>query len=97
MHLLLLLGAALAMAAVPVACLAVLLLTGATAAGPALLAMGAVVLAALALAALWARDMVLLAETLRHAAQETGPALAPAAVPRLPPIERIARSIERLA
>jgi two-component system, OmpR family, phosphate regulon sensor histidine kinase PhoR len=92
------LAAAAAMAAVPVAALLLLLLTGAAAAGPALLGIAAVLLSSAVLAAIWARDIELLAETLRHAAQEHRLALSrAAAAPRLPPVGDIARSIERLA
>jgi two-component system phosphate regulon sensor histidine kinase PhoR len=94
----LLLGAGFAVAAVPLICLAALALSGAAAAGPALLAMAVVLLAALLLAAVWARDMDKLAETLRLAAREDAQALSrAAAAPRLPPIEQVARGIERLA
>ena len=57
-----------------------------------------VVLAALALAAIWARDLGMLAQTLRHAAREDTLALArAAAAPHLPSVERVARGIERLS
>jgi len=94
----LVLGGAATIAAVPVLALAALLLTGAAAPRPALLAIAAVALSALVLAAVWARDLGLLAETLRHAARENTLALArAAAAPRLPAVERIARGIERLS
>jgi two-component system phosphate regulon sensor histidine kinase PhoR len=86
------------MAAVPVAALLLLLLTGVAEPVPALIAIAAVLLSTLVLATIWARDIELLAETLRHAALEHSLALShTAAAPRLPPVERVARSIERLA
>jgi two-component system phosphate regulon sensor histidine kinase PhoR len=92
------LGTATAIAAVPAVALLALLATGSVAPGPMLAALAATVLAALALAAMFARDMHLLAETLRHAALETGTEPSRAAVtPRLAPIERVALAIERLA
>ena len=89
---------AMAIGAVPLAALAVLLLTGAAEPGPALIACGVVALAAALLAAVWARDVGLLAETLRQAARENSAALASAAMaPWLPPMERVALGIERLS
>ncbi|MBU6497954.1 MAG: two-component sensor histidine kinase [Rhodospirillales bacterium] len=86
------------MAFVPLAGLAALVLTGAAAGLPALLAMAAVLLAALALAVLWARDVELLAETLRQASHENLPGVArAAAAPALPAMARLARTMERLA
>jgi two-component system phosphate regulon sensor histidine kinase PhoR len=94
----LVLGGAAAIAVVPVLALALLLLTGAAEPRAALLAIAVVALSALALATVWARDLGLLAETLRHAARENTLALArAAAAPRLPAVERIARGIERLS
>ncbi len=93
-----LLGAAGAIAAVPTAALLLLLGTGAAAPGPALVALAATLAASLGLGAVFARDLFLLAETLRHAAQENATALShAAAAPRLPPMERIGLGIERLA
>ena len=93
-----LLGAASAIAAVPVTALLALLATGTAQTGPALLALAATLLASLALGAVFARDLSLLAETLRHAAQENAMALShAAAAPRLAPVERIGLAIERLA
>ncbi len=94
----LLLATAAAIGATPAVALLLLAVTGAARAGPALLALAAVLLAALLLAALWARDMERLAETVRHAMLENSLSLAHAAgAARLPPVERIARAIERLA
>ncbi len=94
----LLLGTAGAIAATPAAALLLLAATGAARTGPALIALAAVLLACLLLALIWVRDMERLAETLRHAMLENSLALAhSAAAARLPPVERIARAIERLA
>ncbi len=93
-----LLGAAGAIAATPAAALLLLLATGAAETGPVLLALAATLLAASGLGALFARDLSLLAETLRHAAQENAMALShAAAAPRIAPVERIGLGIERLA
>ena len=93
-----LLGAAGAIAAVPTVSLLLLLGTGTAAPGPVLAALAATLLASLGLGAVFARDLFLLAETLRHAAQENAMALShAAAAPRLPPVERIGLGIERLA
>ena len=86
------------LAAVPLATLLALLLGGAVAVGPGLGGMAVVALGALALAALWLADLGNLVETLRQAMLENSSALAhAAAAPRLPPVERVARGIERLA
>jgi two-component system phosphate regulon sensor histidine kinase PhoR len=91
-------GGAVAIGAVPVAALAFLLLIGAARPGPILVAGGAVALAAVLLAVIWARDLGLLAETLRRAARASSTSLASAAAaPLLPPVERVARGIERLS
>jgi two-component system phosphate regulon sensor histidine kinase PhoR len=93
-----LLGAGAAIAAVPVAALVLLVATGSVAVAPALPALAAILVAAFGLGAVFARDVFLLAETLRHAAQENASALARAATaPRIAPMERIAQGIERLA
>jgi two-component system phosphate regulon sensor histidine kinase PhoR len=93
-----LLGAAAAIAAVPAASLLLLIGSGAAAPGPALLALAACVLAAFGLGAAFARDLQLIAETLRHAAQQNAMALShAAAAPRIAPMERVALGIERLA
>jgi two-component system phosphate regulon sensor histidine kinase PhoR len=81
-------------AAAPVAVL--LVMAGSGLADPAAAAggIGVVVLVALGIALLWARDLDVLAETARNAGAEP-----PAAAdqPVLPGIERIARAIERVA
>ncbi len=93
-----LLGAAGAIAAVPSAALVALLATGAAESGPVLFALAATLAASFGLGAVFARDVFLLAETLRHAAQENAMALShAAAAPRIAPVERIALGIERLA
>ncbi len=84
---------ALALAAVPLGVLLALLGFGALAPGPGLAAMAAVTLGALGLAWLWLADLRRLTETLRLAVPGRG-ALA---APRLPPLQRIALTIERLA
>ena len=87
-----------AIGGIPVLALLLLVVTGAADAGPALLAIGAVLAASVTLAWLWVRDMGRLAETLRHAALEDSLSLSDvAASPLLPPIERVSRAIERLA
>lgn len=88
-------GVAVALAAMPALALAVLVMAGALAAGPALVAFVAIALAALALAGILARDLGLLATTLRHAAQGHAGPVSPA--PTLPPVERIAVATTRLA
>ncbi|HET9019043.1 MAG TPA: ATP-binding protein [Acetobacteraceae bacterium] len=94
----LLLGTTTLLAATPVLALLLLALTGAAAAGPALLAALAVVLASLLIALVFVQDMESLAEAVRHAASENNLALGHAvAETRLPPVQRIARAIERLA
>jgi len=92
------LGTAAAIAAVPAVALLALLAGGAVAPGPGWAALAATVLASLALAAVFAHDLLLLAETLRHAALENGAELAQAtAGPRLAPMARIAQVVARLA
>jgi two-component system phosphate regulon sensor histidine kinase PhoR len=94
----LLLGTAAAIAAAPVIALALLALAGEAAGGPALLAALFVLGGALLLAAIFASDIDRLTETLRRiafdgeATPEDG-----ARAPRLPPIERITRSLGRLS
>lgn len=91
-------GGAVAIGAVPIAALALLLLIGAARPGPALLAGSVVALTALLLAIIWARDLGLLAETVHQAARANSTSLATAAAaPILPPVERVARGIERLS
>ena len=93
-----LLGAAMAIAAVPAAALLLLLATGTAQSGPVLIALTATLLAALGLGGVFARDVFLLDETLRHAALANTTALAQAAVaPGIAPMERIGLAIERLA
>jgi len=83
---------------VPALVLLLLLATGTAATGPALLGLAVVLLAGAALSLVWVWDIELLAGTLRYAVMENSRALADAAgAPRLPPIERITRAIERLA
>ena len=94
----LLLGTVSALAATPVLALLLLALTGAAAAGPAIAAIAAVLVASLLLALLFVRDMEQLAEAVRSALAENNLALGHAvAAARLPPVQRIARAIERLA
>jgi two-component system phosphate regulon sensor histidine kinase PhoR len=91
-------GGAAAIGAVPVAALALLLLIGAAQPVPVLLAAGVIALASVLLAIVWARDLGLLAETLRRAARGSGTSLASTATaPVLPAVERVARGIERLS
>jgi two-component system phosphate regulon sensor histidine kinase PhoR len=93
-----LLAAAVAIAAVPGSALLVLAATGAADTGPALVALALTLLAAVLLGAVFARDLQLIADTLRHAAQENAMALShAAAAPRLAPMGRIGLGIERLA
>jgi two-component system phosphate regulon sensor histidine kinase PhoR len=89
--------ALLGIAAVPLLALAALVATGALAAVPALWAGAAILLASGMLAVVWARDMAKLGEALRHALNENSAALAAAAAPRLPSVERAARGVERLS
>lgn len=87
-----------AIAATPVIVLLVLWVDGFLIASVTAAAIAACCVGALALAAVWVRDLDMLAETLRQAALENVAALsAAAAAPRLPPIERVTRNIERLS
>jgi len=87
-----------AISGVPALVLLLLIATGAAEPGPALAGLAVVLLAAAALALVWVWDIERLTETLRHAVMENSLALSHAAgAPRLPPIERITRAIERLA
>jgi two-component system phosphate regulon sensor histidine kinase PhoR len=93
-----LLGAMLAIAGVPSAALLVLVATGAADPRAVLYAWLAVLAAAFVLALVWAHDLERLTETVRYAALENPLALGRAAgAARLPPVERIARAIERLS
>ena len=93
-----LLGTAAAIGGVPALALALLILTGVAAPGPALAALAVVVLSSTIVALVWVLDMERLTETLRHAAAERSLALAHAAgAPWLPPVERASRGVERLA
>ena len=93
-----LLAAACSIAAVPASALLLLAATGAAAVGPALAALLATLLASLLVALLWVRDMERLAEAVRYALLENHLALGHAAgAARLPPVQRIARAVERLA
>ncbi len=89
-----LLLAALAVGGVPVACMLILVLGGAAAPGPTVLAMLTVTSAAFALAAIWVLDVDRLAETVEYATREQVPR---PASPRTPSAERLARGIERLS
>jgi two-component system phosphate regulon sensor histidine kinase PhoR len=85
-----------ALAGVPVLALLVLAATGAALPGPALVAAVLTVLTAFCIALLWARDLDLLSETVRHAvAPELTPP--PVGTPVLPPMDRLMRDIERVA
>ena len=80
------------------AVLLVLWIDGFLARWPAVVAAGACVLGAVVLSLIWVRDIEMLSETVRQAALENASALAAAAnAPRLAPIERVTRSIERLS
>lgn len=87
-----------AIGGMPLFVLTVLWLAGFLNGDPAFLAICICVGSAGILAAIWVRDLELLAETLRHAALENAAALSVSAnAPRLPPIERVTRHIERLS
>jgi two-component system, OmpR family, phosphate regulon sensor histidine kinase PhoR len=84
-----------ALAGMPVLALLLLAATGEAKLVPALLAIALTVLAAVCLALIWARDLELLLETVRHAvAAEPAP---PTGTPVLPPMDRLMRDIERVA
>jgi two-component system phosphate regulon sensor histidine kinase PhoR len=89
------LGAVVAIAGVPVVALLVLALAGWAPAGPALLASAVTLLAALALALFWSRDLDVLAETLRQVGTDE-PAVRSAGAPVLPGMQRLGRAAERL-
>ena len=76
----------------------ILMLTGSLARTPGLVALAATVALSLVIAAVWARDIHMVSETLRLAERGDPQALAQAAAaPVLPHVERITRGIERLA
>ena len=86
------------MAGTPVVVLALLWLNGSLAGVPALIAALVCTVSATVLAAIWVRDVDLLSETLRQATLENPAALSAVAnAPRLPAIERVTRTIERLS
>jgi two-component system phosphate regulon sensor histidine kinase PhoR len=94
----LLLGTVAAIGAVPTVVLLLLAATGTAQAGPALLGAAVVLIVATWLALIWVWDIERLTVVLRQAVMENSVALSEAAgTPRLPPIERITRAIERLA
>ncbi len=87
-----------AIAGAPVLVLLLLIATGTAAPGPALAGLVLVLLAAAALALVWVWDMERLAATLRHALMESVDTPSDAIpAPRLPPIDRVTRVIERLS
>jgi two-component system phosphate regulon sensor histidine kinase PhoR len=90
------LGAAVAIATVPVVALLIMALAGRAAIGPALLASGVTLLAAFALALFWSRDLDVLAETLRQVGADE-PTGRPTREPMLPGMQRLGRAVERLA
>ena len=90
-----LLGAFVLLALAPLAVLLGLTLLGDLAILPGLVGIGLVGTAALALAAVWARDIALLEAILHRAMADGDIAAGPA--PRIPAVERTARGIERLA
>jgi two-component system phosphate regulon sensor histidine kinase PhoR len=85
-----------ALAGVPVLAFLLLAATGEAVPGPALAAAALTLLAAFCITLLWARDLELLSETVRHAVA-TEPAPMPAGTPILPPMDRLMRDIERVA
>jgi two-component system phosphate regulon sensor histidine kinase PhoR len=94
----LLLGTFAAISAVPACVLLLLIATGTAAVGAALLGLAVVLIAGAALSLVWVWDIERLTGTLRHAVMENSEALAQSAgAPRLPPVERITRAIERLS
>jgi two-component system phosphate regulon sensor histidine kinase PhoR len=85
-----------ALAGVPVLAFLLLAATGEAVPGPALAAAALTLLAAFCITLLWARDLELLSETVRHAVA-TEPAPMPVGTPILPPMDRLMRDIERVA
>jgi two-component system phosphate regulon sensor histidine kinase PhoR len=90
------LGAAVAIATVPVAALLIMALAGRAAVGPALLASGVTLLAAFALALFWSRDLDVLDETLRQVGADEPTGRPPREI-MLPGMQRLGRAAERLA
>lgn len=82
-------------AGTPVLAFLVFAVTGMLAFNAALAAIVLTLLVSLALALVWARDLDLLADTMRQAASEL-PGPGPTATPVLPSVERLEREIERL-
>jgi two-component system, OmpR family, phosphate regulon sensor histidine kinase PhoR len=89
------LGAAATIAAVPIAAMVILGVSGAAAPGPALLAILATVVAALVLGLLWSGDLDLLKDALRRAGGDVLPARA-GQRPVLPGLQHLASDLERL-
>jgi two-component system, OmpR family, phosphate regulon sensor histidine kinase PhoR len=89
-------GALAAIAGVPVVALLLLVLMGWASPMPALLASAVVVLAALALALFWSRDLDVLAEALRQVGTDE-PTVRSVGEPLLPGMRRLGRAVERLA
>ncbi len=87
-----------AIAAVPVAGLLVMAALGLASPAASLIAAGAVLLAALIVAMVWARDLARLAAIVRQAGEEApSPIIAVAHPPMLKSVQGIARDIERLS
>ena len=88
------LGAAAAVAGVPVLALIALTALGWAPIGPVLLGVGATLLAALLLALRWSRDLDLLADSVRRIAADEP---ASRSAPVLPGMQRLGADLERLA
>lgn len=88
------LGAAAVIAGVPVVALLVLVVSGLSPAGPALLAAGATIVGALLLATRWSRDLDLLSDSVRRIAADEP--MSPQS-PGLPGLHRLGGELERLA
>ena len=90
--------AASAIAATPLAVLLVLLFANLLPLGPALAGIVVTILGALGIATVWARDLDLLVETIRHATDEEGAGLlVTTRTPTLRVIERVIGDVERLS
>ena len=87
-------GAFLAISGVPLLALVGLILHGDISIWSGGIAMVATIISGALVAAIWTRDIGLLAETLRQATSSAGPT---AAAPRIPEMGRIARGIDQLA